>query len=594
MNTTVMASLIILIILVIAFMMMGMWFRKLTVSASDYLMAGRNIPFWLLAGSFVGGQIGGATVSGYTGYGYSSGWASSWSGIFVLIGAVIFTIVYVKRLNYFGRTTDAYTITDFICTRYDERLRIPAGIIAFFRPAAQCGMQLLAIAVVLKVAFEIPLNFGTIIAAAIIFLYTFTAGQYSAIIVQWLQSIIQSAAMVISVFAAMRMIGDPNVAIDAFYSALPPFMVNAMSIAPATFMTWAFTLGAYYLACPTMFMWAYVGKDPKTTVNAQMMLTGANFFGVLPYFCGMAVAAAAAIGVIVVPEMGSDQIFSWLGIYHSPVVIGCVMIVGLMMTILSTGSSLVMNGAAILAKDIYVKGVNKHNTVSDPQLLKFSRIAVVLTLIIGVAVANGIPQLVTLWVMIQAIVMSGIWVPVMCAWHWKRATATGALAACVGGAVVACIWAAVAWTKMGAPSSMLLHLHCVHAGFIVSVILMIVVSLATKHSPDEDIEATNFKTLGDKMNAADPDYFPGVFGFFGAKTAAKKFIWTGCLVMLALHFVVVPLFKYQPVGTFYVWCCLLVSILFMILFLVLGGRDLKEMVAEMKAAIAKGKTAENK
>ncbi len=593
MNATVLAALIILITLVVAFMIIGIKFRKMTLSSADYLMAGRSLPFWLLAGSFAGGSLGGATVSGFTGYGYAAGWSSAWCGAFTLGAAALFTVLYSKRINYFGRTAGAFTIIDFICARYDERLRVPAGVIAFFRPAAQCGIQFLSIAVVLKVAFNIPINLGTIIAACIIFLYCFTAGQYSAIIIQWMQSIIQTMAMLIATFAAFRLIGDPGRAVDAFYSVLPEQMVSATGIAPVTFWTWLFTLGLYYFACPSMFMWAYMGKDPRTTVNAQILVNGIGFLPVLPYFCGMGVAAAAAVGAVTVPEMGSDLIYSWLAINKAPVIMGTVMIVGLMTSTLSAGSSLVMNGAALLARDIGFKGKDTVGKEDDARLLKYSRAAVALTLVIGVAVANGVPQLITLWVLIQAIVMSGIWCPVMFAWHWKRATSAGALASCLGGAAAALVWAVTAWVKYGAPGSIVMNLHCVHAGMIVSCVLMIIVSLATKHSPDEDIDATYYKSLGGRMHAADPEYAPGLWGYFGAKTAAKKFLWSVCIALLLLHIAIMPVFRFRPVGTAFVWGCVAISFAAMFLFLILGGRDIRAMIRGMKEAAA-GRSGEAK
>jgi hypothetical protein len=121
---------------------------------------------------------------------------------------------------------------------------------------------------------------------------------------------------------------------------------------------------------------------------------------------------------------------------------------------------------------------------------------------------------------------------------------------------------------------------------------MIVVSLATQHSKDEDIEATNFKAVGDAMHADDPEYFPGYFGIFGAKTAFKKLVWAGCTIGLVFHVVMAPAFNIKPLGVFYVWLCVILSILFMLLFLVLGAKDLKEMVADMKAAIARKSAAE--
>ena len=64
MNTIVMISLVVLIIMIITFIGVGIWFKKMATTAEDFLLAGRNAPFWLLATAYLGGYVGGASVSG--------------------------------------------------------------------------------------------------------------------------------------------------------------------------------------------------------------------------------------------------------------------------------------------------------------------------------------------------------------------------------------------------------------------------------------------------------------------------------------------------------------------------------------------------
>ena len=63
MNITVTISLIVLVILVFAFIGSGMWFSRMAKTADDFLLAGRGAPFWLLATAYLGGYVGGASVS---------------------------------------------------------------------------------------------------------------------------------------------------------------------------------------------------------------------------------------------------------------------------------------------------------------------------------------------------------------------------------------------------------------------------------------------------------------------------------------------------------------------------------------------------
>lgn len=100
------------------------------------LPAGRKkCSFWLMAAAYLGGYVGGASVSGYVGYGFNGGISQMWTSMFVVGGITIFIMLFARRLNYFGRKTGAVTLADFVCTRYGEGLRLPMAIFSVPRPA---------------------------------------------------------------------------------------------------------------------------------------------------------------------------------------------------------------------------------------------------------------------------------------------------------------------------------------------------------------------------------------------------------------------------------------------------------------------------
>lgn len=581
---------IVIILMIVAFILIGLWFKKVTVSSGDFLMAGRNIPFWLLAGSYLGSMVGGASVSGYTGLGFSDGISAIWSALFTCLGLTGFIIIFARRLNYFGRKTEAVTITDFVCARFGEKLRLPAGIIAFLRPAILTGMQLLAIAVVLNVAFGITIELGVVISAVIIFTYLYTAGQYSAIVVQWIQAMFQSLAIVVAAVAAFKLIGNPSAAAEAFYFVLPENFVNAWAVDTGNFSTWILTLGLYYFACPWMYMWAYVGESPRVSSNAQLALLGAGYYNVLPFLAGMAVMAAVTMGVLVLPDgIVGDSLYSWIALNSKSIVAGVIMIVGLVMTIISTGSSVAMNGVTILVQDIYKGVINKN--ASEKQLMRFSRLSVIVVLLIAVLSAIWVPVLVPLWVLAQAIVMAGLFVTVMAAWFWKHSTTSGAMAATIGGGIAAITWAVYTWVTTGSPGTLIFGLHCVHVGLAVSIILMIIVSIATNHSKQENIDATNYVVLGKAMNAEDPEHAPGLWGWLGAKTIGVKLIWIVVFTLFVLHFALIFLFHLPWAGYAMVYIAMGASIIMGIVFAIFGAKDVKTLVKRSKEAAQSQKTA---
>ena len=584
-------STIILIILVIAFIGMGLWFKRLVTTSEDFLLAGRSAPFWLMAAAYLGGYVGGASVSGYVGYGYNGGISQMWTSMFVVVGITIFIIVFARRLNYFGRKTGAVTLADFVCTRYGESMRLPMALFSIPRPAFLTGMQILSIAIVLNINFGWEIKYGVWLSAVIILLYMITAGQYSALITQWFQSILQSVGIVLFAIMVFRLFNSPNAALDAVFQIMPQGSVSLWNVDFSVWSMWCLTLGVFYLVDPWIYMWAYIGTTPRTASNAQLAVLGGSYYNVLPFIAGLALAAAGVMGIVAVPEgLTNDGLYAWFCMSNMPVFVGTVVVVGLLMTIISCGSSFAMNGVTILTRDIYQKLINKSAT--DRQSLVASRVSLIIIMLVAIASALWLPILVPLWVLAQAIGISGLFASVMAAWFWKRATTAGALASSWGGGLCAMAWAVWVWKTTGSPGSLVHGLHAGHVGLVISIILLFVVSFATKPEYEKAM-ATNYKVMGDEMRENTPDIAnetgSGIFGWLGAHSGGIKLLWVSVGALFILHFILAFVFHMKTAALLMLWVALIAGVIMVFVLLVLGLKDVIQMVKNQKAAEALSK-----
>ncbi|MBQ9015461.1 MAG: sodium:solute symporter family protein [Firmicutes bacterium] len=589
MSSVVVISIIVLIILVLCFIGAGMWFSRMAKSADDFLLAGRGAPFWLLATAYLGGYVGGASVSGYVGNGMASGISQMWASLFVVSGCALFTILFSRRLNFFGRKTGAVTISDFICERYGEKMRIPAALVSLTRPTILTGMQFLAIATSMTVVFNTSTTFGVVVSSIIILLYLVTAGQYSALITQWFQSILQAIGIILFAGIAYKMVADnPTVVTEAFYDVLPADFTNFFALDKSVFTTYALTLGVFYLADPWMYMWAYVGKTPKVSSNGMLAVLGGSYYNVMPFLAGMAILVGATIGKITIPEgLSGDGLYAWFTINFSNTFVGVIILVGLLMTIISCGSSFAMNGVTIITKDIYQSFINKNAT--DKQAVRASRISVIIVVVVGIAAALWLPILVPLWVLAQAICLSGLFAPTMSAWFWRRSTTAGALASTISGGLGALVWAMYAWITTGSPGTLMHGLHAVHIGVFISIPVMIIVSLCTK--PEyEQAKKTSWVDLGREMKESNeiPESErcdgKGFFGWLGADTAGWKAFWIGVAIIFAGHYILSFFFHVKAMGIGMTWASFGVGAVMIFIMAILGGRDIVGMVKDSKAA----------
>jgi SSS family solute:Na+ symporter len=582
-------SIVVLVILIIGFIFSGIWFQKMAVTSDGFLLAGRGAPFWLMASAYLGGYVGGASVSGYVNLGFNAGISGMWASLFVLSGCAAFTIIFSRRVNYFGRKTGAVTIADFVCERYGEKLRLPIALCGVMRPTFLTGMQFLAIAVVTKIVFGLDLKVGVVVSALIILLYLITAGQYSALITQWFQSILQSIGILVFAVAAYRMLGNPTYVTELMYEILPAGKMDFWNVNFALFSVWLLTFGVFYLVDPWIYMWGYIGKTPKVSSNAMLAVLGGSYYNVLPFLAGLCLALGVATGKLTVPAgMSGDGLYAWFSINFMSPVFGVLVLVGLLMTIISCGSSFAMNGVTIFTRDIYQKLINKKAT--DKQVLFASRVSLVLVTLIGIASALWLPILVPLWSLAQAIGISGLLATTLAAWFWKRSTTAGAFASTVGGGIVAFAWACYAWVEVGSPGGLVLtgglNLHAVHVGLAVAIPLMLIVSLCTK-ADYAKANATNYKVLGEELRTSDlvedKQTRPGFFGWLGADTTSWKLFWIVVFTIFGLHYVFSFLFHVPFFGLSMVWTSLLIGFLMIFMLGILGTKDLVSMVQATKA-----------
>lgn len=575
-------SSIVLIILVIAFIGVGLWFRRMATSSEDFLLAGRKAPFWLLATAYLGGYVGGASVSGYVNLGFNNGISSMWASLFVVTGCAAFIIIFGRRLNYFGRKTGAVTLADFVCERFGEKLRLPIAIVGFMRPGFLTGMQFLAIAVVLKIVFGLQLEIGVVVSALIILLYLITAGQYSALITQWFQSILQSVGIMLFAYITWKMLGDPTLVTQTMYDILPENFVNMWSIDLSMFTVYFLTFGLFYLVDPWIYMWAYIGESPRVSSNGMLAVLGGSYYNVMPFLSGIVLLVGVTMGKLSIPEgMAGDGLYAWFTVNYSSKLIGVLILVGLLMTIISCGSSFAMNGVTILTRDIYQKSIRKNRPPSEKESLFASRMSLVVVVAIGIASALWLPILVPLWSLAQAIGISGLLATTLSAWFWKRSTTAGALASTVGGGVSAFGFAVYAWLNTGSPGGLVNGFHAAHIGLIVAIPLMIIVSLATK--PEyEKAATTSYKTLGEEMMRSplvkDKQTKPGFFGWLGAEKLSWKLFWTVVSIVFVLHYLLAFFFQIPSVGLAMVWVAIVVGIAMVFMLAVLGGKDIIVLV----------------
>ncbi len=479
--------------LFVLFTWLGIKFSRVE-NTGDFLLMGRSVGFWLFFGAYTGAAIGGASVAGFTGYGWSQGYSAMWLIAVSGITVPAFAFFFAKKINVFGRKHGAYTLSDFLARRFGEEIRIPTSLISYLRPVFISGLQFLALGLVFQVGFGLNLKLGILLGAGVVLLYTITGGQLSAITSQWFQSVIQGGGMLLFLYLVVKYNGGISSSVHRMYSVLPSHMLSAWSMDLSILSLWIISMGLFYLVDPWLFQWAYMARSAQTSFDALVAVSLSSPWGAISFLGGMLLSAAARSGVLSFPAgISPDQVYLHFISKIIPPAAGGFLLVAFLMTVMSCASSFLMTGATLLFNDVIEKSLK--NTLSEGRKILLSRVSVLITAVLGVASALWIPFLIPLWIMGQALAIAGLLVPVGAAWFWRRATPRAALYSLASGASVAFLWSLVAWWKRGDPNGFVLGLHAVHAGLAVSLLAMVLASLITPRASEEMERATLWREI---------------------------------------------------------------------------------------------------
>ncbi|MEQ8350220.1 MAG: sodium/solute symporter [Leptospiraceae bacterium] len=151
----------------------GLYISRGVKTGTDYFLAGKSLPFWVIGMSIIGTNIGSNDYVGSAGNAYSIGLAQAnfeWIGAIpaMVLGAFLF-------LPYYWRA-GVYSIPEYLGKRYDERTRFLSAIIFTAFSFVIVGVFLWATTLMLHTYLGWPHWVGILVTGVVVGFYTVTGG----------------------------------------------------------------------------------------------------------------------------------------------------------------------------------------------------------------------------------------------------------------------------------------------------------------------------------------------------------------------------------------------------------------------------------
>jgi SSS family solute:Na+ symporter len=180
-------DLIILLLYFAVVLFIGFYVKGSTNTSEEFFLAGREMTAWIAGLSFVSANLGSLELMGWAGSAYQYGMlATHWYWIGA-IPAMLFLGIVMMPFYYISKT---HSVPGYLQLRFGEGARGLAAISFGFMTILMSGVNMYAMALVMKVILGWDINFSIWVGAATVAIYVMLGGLRSAIINEVLQFVL--------------------------------------------------------------------------------------------------------------------------------------------------------------------------------------------------------------------------------------------------------------------------------------------------------------------------------------------------------------------------------------------------------------------
>ncbi len=178
---------------------------------------------------------------------------------------------------------------------------------------------------------------------------------------------------------------------------------------------------------------------------------------------------------VLVPELSDPELATPTMILTLlPIGITGIVIAAYIAAVMSTADSCLIGPVTIFTHDIYGKYLKPHAT--DAERVRVARILTLTLGALAITLAYAVPNVLDLILFAYTFGAAALFFPMLGLLFWRGATASGAFWSMVLGG-----GCAVIWTLAGEPGGFASS----YVGWVVSLPVLVAVSLATGHAPEE-------------------------------------------------------------------------------------------------------------
>ena len=458
----------------------GYWGLRRAGSTEDYLVAGRRLGPALYVGTLSAVVLGGASTIGSVSLGYEFGVSGMWLVFMIGLGIIALGVLLSTRLSRLG----VYTVSEMLGIRYGASSRLISAIIVATYALMIAVTSTIAVGSVFDVVLGLPPTLAILIAGGVVVVYSALGGMWSITLTDFLQFCV----MTVGIFLILLPLSIARAGgFSGMAGELPGSYFGLFSIGGQTIFT-------YFLL---FFFGLMIGQDIWQRVFTARSPTVARWGGVVAgLYCLLYGLAGALIGTaarVLIPNLPNpDNAFASVAAEVLPAGILGLVLAAALAAVMSTASAGLLASSTILANDVYAgffrRGSEGHAGAEE---YNASRLATLLVGVVVLVIAVIVSDVVGALTVAYNLLVGALFVPIIGALFWRRATGTGALVSMLVGGVV--VVGLMAWQGLLANSP-------IYGGLLASLLAFVVVSLLTPRASEREASAWDQRMTGQGTN----------------------------------------------------------------------------------------------
>ncbi len=418
---------------------LAVWSRRETHTLSGFYLAGKKLPFWVVAFSTNATGESGWLLLGLSGMGYLVGMQAYWVVVGEILGIGASWWLLSRRLKKLGDETDSITVPDVLAAKFADKWHLVRGaavLIIVIMVITYVTAQMVATGKAFSEFLGMNYETGVIAGSVIIIAYTFVGGYKAVSYTDVVQGVLMLLGLIAVPTAAIVAAGgwgsveasllrqDPAL-LDMFDFGETPVWVGIASFV---------AIGLPFLGVPQLLIRYMSARDDGEIRKARIMS-----LIVLFVFTFGAVTAGVA-GRALYPGLDDpERIFPVISnnLFH-PVIAGMLLVV-VLSAIMSTVDSLLLLASSSVVRDTYQRIMGSNE--SDERLSNYGKIVTIVIGVIAVVLGVQEPRVIFHFVLASWSGLGSAFGPVMIGLlYYKRITWEGVLSGMLGGFLVSVTW----------------------------------------------------------------------------------------------------------------------------------------------------------